>query len=276
MRTIDEAVRYMRNNSEYGELINDTYLGIDVFESMERFRRSAEFLEVQKLIGDRVRGGRVLDLGAGVGIASRAFAESGARVVYALEPNPSDEVGRGAIRRLATGAPITLVDAYGEKIPLSDGEVDIVYARQVLHHAQNLPQVLLECARVLKAGGVFLACREHVVDDDRQLQVFLDNHPVHQLVGGENAFHLDEYVDAICSADLRLQKVFGPWDTVINAFPAVKTTEELRDYPRMVLKRRLGQFGALLSNVPGIDLLVWRWLKRPVPGRPYAFLATKP
>jgi ubiquinone/menaquinone biosynthesis C-methylase UbiE len=276
MSTVAEAVRYMRNNPKYAELIHDTYLGENVFESAERFRRSAEFLEVQKLIGNRVRGGKVLDLGAGVGIASRAFAECGARVVYALEPDPSDETGRGAIRRLVQAASITIVDAYGEKIPLPDEEVDVVYARQVLHHAQNLPQVLLECARVLKPGGIFLACREHVVDNDKQLRVFLDNHPVHQLVGGENAFRLEEYIDAIRSAGLELENVLGPWDTVINAFPAVKTTEELKGYPRTVLKRRLGRFGALLSNTPGIDTLVWRWLKRPVPGRPYTFLATKP
>lgn len=275
MTTVAEALRYMRNNPKYAELIHDTYLGEDIFESAERFRRSAEFLEAQKLIGDRVRGGKVLDLGAGVGIASRAFAECGARIVYALEPDPSDEIGRGAIRRLATAASITIVDAYGEKIPLPDEEVDVVYARQVLHHAQNLRQILLECARVLKPGGVFFACREHVVDNDRQLQIFLDNHPVHQLVGGENAFRLDEYIDAIRSAGLELQKVFGPWDTMINAFPAVKTTEELKRYPRTVLKRRLGRFGVLLSNVPGVNSLVWRWLKRSVPGRPYAFLATK-
>jgi SAM-dependent methyltransferase len=277
MMSLNEAIRYMRANLQYAKIVCDNYLGADVLESAERFQGSAEFSEVQKLIGPHIRGGTILDLGAGTGIASRAFAKSGARLVYALEPDPSNEVGYGAMRRLATGLPINLIDAYGEQIPLLDGEVDVVYARQVLHHTTNLPLVLRECARVLRTEGMFLACREHVADDEQQLQAFLSTHPVHQLAGGENAYRLDEYTEAIRSSGLELVKIIGPLDSVINAFPAVRTTEELERLPQTVLREHFGWVGALASKVSGVNSLVWRQLKhRPMPGRAYSFLAVKP
>jgi len=261
---------------KWADLIRDSYLDLDVFESAERFRSSAEFLQVARCIGAHLLQGRVLDLGAGNGIASWAFAKSGAKLVYALEPDPSNEIGRGAIQRLTAELPVRLIDAHGEQMPLPDEEVDVVYTRQVLHHTSDLQRVLQECARVLRSGGIFLACREHVVDNEQQLQAFLSSHPVHQLTGAENAYSLDEYLEAIRLAGLELEKALDPWDTVINAFPAVRTTEELERYPQTILKRRFGRIGALASLAPGVDSLVWRRIKRPSPGRLYSFLATKP
>jgi SAM-dependent methyltransferase len=276
MLTTEEAILQLRRDPKWAGLIRDSYLEPNVFESAERFLSSAEFLEVQRLIGTCLLQGRVLDLGAGNGIASWAFAESGAKLVYALEPDPSNEIGSGAIRRLTAELPVRLIDAYGEEIPLPEEEVDLVYTRQVLHHTSDLQRVLQECARVLRCGGTFFACREHVVDNEQQLQAFLSSHPVHLLTGAENAYRLDEYLEAIRLAGLKLEKVLGPWDTVINAFPAVRTTEELERYPQIVLERRFGRIGTLASLAPGVNSLVWRGLKRPSPGRLYSFLATKP
>ncbi len=164
------------------------------------------------------------------------------------------------------GTDFEVIDAFGERLPLPDASVDIMYACQVLHHAQDLDRLMSEVARVLRPGGVMLACREHVVDDDGQLQLFLANHPVHQLAGGENAFPLPRYVAAIRAAG----------DSVINAFPAVRSTEELRGLPAERLRRRLGALGRLAGAIPGVQQLVWRRIRRPVPGRMYSFIAHKP
>lgn len=271
----EEAIRQLRLDPQYTELIRDSYLGSDVVEASERFLTSAEFSEVRNLLDGRISEGTILDLGAGNGIASRAFAKCGAEMVYALEPDPSDDIGRGAIRHLTEDMPVELIDSYGEEIPLPDDTADIVYTRQVLHHTSDLPQVLRECTRVLKTGGVFLACREHVVDNDQQLQAFLASHPVHKLTGGENAYSLDEYLEAIRSAGLKINEEFGPWDSIINAFPAVNSLQELERFPQINLERRFGRSGALASRVPGVNSLVWTRLKRPTPGRMYSFLAVK-
>jgi hypothetical protein len=41
--------------------------------------------------------------------------------------------------------------------------------------------------RVLKPGGIFLGCHQHVIDDKEPLAIFLRSHPVHLLAGTENA-----------------------------------------------------------------------------------------
>jgi SAM-dependent methyltransferase len=274
--TLDEAVRYLRARPDYAGLVRDAYLGADVLDSAARFEASGEFSEVKRLLEGRIDGATVLDLGAGTGIASRAFAEQGARQVYALEPDPSDEVGQGAIHRLAREWPIEIIPSYGEEIPVDDGSVDVVYARQVLHHTRDLGAVLRECARVLRPGGVFLACREHVVDDQRQLEAFLRQHPVHQLAGGEGAYSIPEYLGAIQGAGLVRCSIIGPWDSVINAFPEVRSQQELREFPRRLLEKRLSWLGRAIHRLPGVERLVWRRLKRSRPGRMYTFLAYKP
>lgn len=276
MMTVDEAILHLRTDPQYSTFIRDAYLADNITESAERFKGSPEFSEVQRLLGSKVHEGVVLDLGAGNGIASYAFAASGARLVFALEPNPSDEIGRGAISLVTTGLDVEVIDGCGEDIPLPDEEVDIVYARQVLHHTRDLFRVMHECARVLKNGGTFVACREHVVDDTKQMKIFLDTHPIHRLAGGENAFTLNTYIEAIRSAGLELREAFGHLDTVINSFPRVRTPDELRQLPQIALKRRFGVIGGAASRFPGVDAIVWALLKRPTPGRMYTFLATKP
>jgi SAM-dependent methyltransferase len=272
-----EAIGVLRENPRYAQLVRDSYLGEDVRESAERFSASAEFADVLALARSRFSGGMVLDVGAGNGIASFAFARSGARVVFALEPDLSTTIGLGALRPLVAGMAVEAVCAMGEAIPLRSGSVDLVYARQVLHHASDLRELLSECARVLKPGGLLLACREHVVDDERQLDEFLRGHPVHQLAGGENAFRLREYLRGIESSGLRMDRVLRPRDSIINAFPGVRTREELQREPSTILIRKLGGFGALISRMPGIQQAVRAYLnRRREPGRLYTFVATKP
>ena len=133
-----------------------------------------------------------------------------------------------------------------------------------------------EIARVLKPGGLFLGCREHVVDNEKQLRAFLDSHIMHRLAGGENAYRLSDYRNAIQRAGLRLDMTIGPWQSVINAFPAVHSNDQLREYPRKLLISRFGTLGRYASQIPGINALVWARLNRPVPGRPYSFVASKP
>jgi len=274
--TTDDAIRQLRSDPSYADLVRDAYLGRDVADSAQRFLESGEFADVKRILGARLAGASILDLGAGIGMASLAFAACGAARVVAVDPDPSDEVGRGAMARLARENEFEIVDGFGETIPLADASMDIVYCRQVLHHAQDLPQLLRECARVLKAGGILLACREHVVDDDEQLRQFLNDHPVNRLAGGENAHRLTAYLEAITGAGLVVDNVLGPWKSVINAFPAARTQAELEAIPEARLVRRIGPIGRLAIHVPGVRTIFWRRNDKPVPGRMYSFLAHRP
>ena len=275
--TLDEAILWLRADRSSAGLVADSYLGRDVAASADRFLRSAEFAEVKRLLGPMLHHAVVADIGAGTGIASYALHKSGASRVFAVEPDMSDEVGRGAIGRLReeTSTPIEILDGWGEELPLPDDSIDVVYSRQVLHHAADLERFMSEAARVLRPGGVLLACREHVVDNDSQKKAFLDSHPVHRLAGGENAFSLPQYLAAIAASGLGLSALLGPWDSVINAFPAVRSADELADYPARRLEARFGSLGRGVSRLPGASALVWWRIRRPRPGRMYSFLCSR-
>jgi ubiquinone/menaquinone biosynthesis C-methylase UbiE len=272
--SLDEAIETLRNDPCHAATVTDSYFDGEPLDAARRFAGSEEFRAVLQLLEDDVQAKTIIDLGAGRGIASYAFAMSGARSVIAIEPDSSPLVGYGAIKRLPAELPIRPVAARGESLPIRSGSVDVVFARQVLHHIPDLSGVMRECARVLTPGGTLLATREHVVDDEAQLREFLRNHPVHSLAGGENAYPLPSYVNAI-SAYLSEIRVLGPWDSVINAFPAVRSEEELRSYHRTVLERRFGPVGSALARMPLARTLVWRHLRRPIPGRMYTFLARR-
>lgn len=250
--TTEEAIRHLRADGGYAELLFDSYLTGDPVEASRRFAASDEWRATLALVGP-VEGRTVADVGAGTGIASYAFAVAGADV-HAVEPDPG-ELGRAALARLAADVPIRIVGAEGETLPLPDAAVDVVYVRQTLHHARDLRRFAAECARVLRPGGVFFAAREHVVEDDEQLAAFLAAHPVHQLAGGEHAYRLDEYEGAIRAAGLRLERTIGPWDSVVNAFPMCRTDADLaalswRERRRRKRRRNAGRLYAFLARRP--------------------------
>lgn len=272
--TWEEAIEILRRSPEHQELIFNAYLTEDIAANCERFFNSAEFGAAKALLQEFAPGRRVLDMPAGNGIATYAFSKSGFDVV-AVDPNPSETVGRGATAKALAGSGLhaEIVDAYGENLPFPSASFDAVYVRQGLHHAADLPRMLEEIARVIRPGGVLLACREHVVDNyDESLQAFLDAQVDHQLYGGEHAFMLKDYRAAIASAGLLLSREIDPFDSVINMAPSSPEAMQARildSRPAKILKR-------FIPDQIVVELGMWWARRRVAPGRLYSFLAIKP
>lgn len=223
-RTWEEAVLWLRAQPDQVELVRACFYDDPLVEAAERYYASSEWDAVRQLTGRS--GGRALDVGAGRGISSYALARDGWEVT-ALEPDPSAVVGTGAIRELAAAAEVAIavVEEWGETMPFPDATFDLVYGREVLHHARSLPALCVEMARVLKPGGMFLATREHVIFKDADLAVFLAEHPLHWIYGGEHAYRLAEYKHAIEGAGIRLTQVIHPWASAVNLYP--RTVSEI-------------------------------------------------
>ncbi|WP_156727330.1 class I SAM-dependent methyltransferase [Streptomyces apocyni] len=101
---------------------------------------------VEELTGSGLRGARVLDVGAGTGIATRLLTERGAHVI-AVEPGPE----MGAQLREALPM-VPLVRAVGDALPFADGSADLITYAQAWHWTDpecSVPEAL----RVLTPGG---------------------------------------------------------------------------------------------------------------------------
>ncbi len=275
-RTWEEAVSWLKSQPGQQDLVRACYYDEPLLGAASRFAQSEEWKAVCQILKDWMPG-RVLDLGAGQGISSFAFARSRCQVT-AVDPDPSSIVGIRAIGKLAREANLAIerVQTLAEKIPFKEAIFDIVYGRQVLHHAADLRALCREVARVLRPGGVFLATREHVISKREDLSPFLKSHPLHWLYGGENAFLLREYCEAIRGAGLRLKKIYSPYETVINFFPMTCSEHEA------LLKAHLGRyigtgFSRWLCRKDRVRAFAGRCysMRVRVPGRLYSFLAVK-
>lgn len=261
----ERAVLAFRAQPGNAAIARACYFDDPLRAAAERYAASTEWAAVRALLPTA---GRALDVGAGRGIASFALARNGWQVA-ALEPDPSAVVGAGAIRALAAdaGLAIEVVQETGEDIPFADATFDLVHARQVLHHARDLDRLCAEVARVLRPGGVLVATREHVISRPGDLQAFLDSHPLHRHYGGEHAYLLERYLDAMRGAGLRVTRTFNPWESDINLFP--QTRPELK---RLLARRLRWPLPGLLPD----RLLGWVGARLQVPGRLYSFVAEKP
>lgn len=235
-------MRWYRVQPGNEEVIRANYFDLPVRAAAERYAASEEFAEVARLLGPGA-GRSVLDLGAGNGIASYAFAQAGWRVT-ALEPDPSAEVGAGAIRAL--GLPIAVIDAVSARLPFDDATFEAVFARQVMHHVPDLPATMREIARILRPGGRLLAIRDHVASDAGELRAFLAAHPLHNLYGGENAHPLDTYLAAGLAAGLRTEAVWGPLESILNFHPGTEAGRLAR--VRSIARRRWLGLGSLWAG----------------------------
>lgn len=214
----EETIVWLRDQKSKRDLVKDCFYDDPIVSAADRYWKSSEWDAVKKLLPRKK--GNVLDIGAGRGITSYAFAKDGWKVT-AVEPNPGKIVGIGAIKELSksSGISITVCNKWGEKLPFEDLSFDVVFVREVLHHAKDLGKFCKEMSRVLKKGGTFIAIREHVVNNEADLKIFLKNHPLHKLYGGENAYKLNVYIDAIEKAGVRLTSILNPLESDINLYP---------------------------------------------------------
>ena len=272
----EEAVAWLIAQPDQQELARDCYFDSSPEDAAERYSRSDEWKAIGALLPSRP--GLALDVGAGRGIASYALAKAGWTVV-AIEPDASTLVGRGAIQSIAQSKrlPIEVVEKFGEHIPRESASFDLVVARQVLHHARDLKALCTEVFRVLKPGGRFIAVRDHVITSPDDLPAFLQDHPLHQLYGGEHAYESSQYLGALRAAGFRAEQILRSFDSVINYAP--HTRESLRKE----LQRRLDRLplGGLAGRCLNLDLildLALAILSRvdQRPGRLYSFICSKP
>ena len=100
-----------------------------------------------------VRGKTVYDIACGGGIYTRAWSKLGAAQVVGVDfsaPNLR-------VAELQTSDPkISYLQADALATHLPDASADVVFARALIHHIEDLPALFGEAARLLKPGGQYL------------------------------------------------------------------------------------------------------------------------
>jgi ubiquinone/menaquinone biosynthesis C-methylase UbiE len=106
----------------------------------------------QRVIG--AAEGRVLEIGIGSGLNFPLYGDAVTSVI-GLEPS-SELLGMARPRAEAAPAPITLLEASAETIPLDSGSIDTAVTTWTLCTIPNAVQALGEMRRVLRPGGALL------------------------------------------------------------------------------------------------------------------------
>jgi len=132
---------------------------------------------------------KVADLGAGEGSFTQLLARRAERVVAVDNSERMVEVGRA------------LADEHGlrnvefrvgdmEAVPIADGEMDLAFFSQSLHHAQHPERAVAEAFRILRSGGriAILDLASHHVEEAREM--YADEHL------GFGEVELREYLEA--------------------------------------------------------------------------------
>ena len=112
----------------------------------------------------------IADLGAGEGSSALLLSPSARRVIAVDSSARMIEVGRDqALRNGIKNVEFRLGDM--EEVPIGDGEVDLVFFSQSLHHALHPERALSEAARILAPGGrvAILDLGKHRFEEAREL-----------------------------------------------------------------------------------------------------------
>lgn len=97
-------------------------------------------------------GARVLDLGCGTGVLTKALAAQGFDTTGV-------DISRAMLEKIQPDSPgdrITLVEGNVFALPFEDARFDGIVTRWVIPHFRDWPLILKEAARVLKPGGTLV------------------------------------------------------------------------------------------------------------------------
>ena len=116
--------------------------------------RGAKATAAQAAAAGLTPGGRVLDIGAGLGGSARWLAENAGCIVVALDLTPElCAAGAMLTARCGLDGAVTHLAGDGCRLPFRDGSFDAVWVQYTLMNVADKAGLLAEAFRVLRPGG---------------------------------------------------------------------------------------------------------------------------
>jgi ubiquinone/menaquinone biosynthesis C-methylase UbiE/uncharacterized protein YbaR (Trm112 family) len=169
----------VRRDEGWGSLDAAYYRGLPLYDLSGRFNelwriRAISFKTLLRTIGPSRR--RVLDLGAGNGWLSYQLARRGHDVI-AIDIQTDEMDGLGA--RKHYDAPFIAAQAEFDRLPLSDGQADLVVFNGALHYSTDYVATLTEALRVLAERGRIAILDSPMYPSDRSGAAMVDERRRH-------------------------------------------------------------------------------------------------
>ncbi len=160
---IEDVRRYWDSHLNLTQFLpsEDVEVGSDLFwshleRSMDRYAYKQRVLE---RFAAQCGGGKLLEIGSGLGLELARLAELGFDVTGAdLAPNAVELCNRYLARR---GLPGRALVQNAESLEFADHSFDAVYSSGVIQHTPNIEKAIAEIRRVLKPGGRILIILYH-------------------------------------------------------------------------------------------------------------------
>jgi SAM-dependent methyltransferase len=160
---IDDVRQYWDSHLNLTQFLpsQDVEVGSDVFwshleRSMDRYAYKQRVLE---RFAEQCGGGKLLEIGSGLGLELSQLAELGFDVTGAdLAPN-AVELANSYLKR--RGLPGRAMVQNAESLDLAEGSFDAVYSSGVIQHTPNIEKAIAEIYRVLAPGGRILIILYH-------------------------------------------------------------------------------------------------------------------
>jgi len=123
----------------------------------------------EKLLKDKVKGKKVLDLGCGSGISSIKLKKWGGDVV-------GIDISKNMLKIAEINYPeIEFIHGNIEKLPFKKCSFDVVASSLAIHYVKDLSKVFDEVYKVLKKEGLFVFSTQHPIFNTRKKIIYKGN-----------------------------------------------------------------------------------------------------
>ena len=154
MATIDEVRSYWNQHIHDLEITRHPVGSRGFFDDLDHYHFE-KLHHLPRLVSfDGYRGRRVLEVGCGAGVDLARFAKGGADVTGVDIAGSAIDLARANFEQQGLRGDFRVANA--EALPFPDDSFDLVYAHGVVQYTRNDRQLIAECHRVLRPGGLAL------------------------------------------------------------------------------------------------------------------------